>query len=211
MWDLQLYWASGTALLKNNKLHFTSRLFQFTTVGDCDRGLGAPRIRSVALNLLENIHTLGDFTEYHMATIQPRRENGGDKELATIRVGAGIGHGQKSRCGVLELKVLIGEFVSVDGNPPSAISPGKVTTLAHEIRDNTVKLAALVSHTFFACAKCSEILCCLGRGVCKQLKFDAPSLGGSNVHIEEHIGTRHSSVREREQGQGKWNGVRTLQ
>lgn len=43
-----------------------------------------------------------------------RGNNGGDEELRTVGVLAGIGHGQLALLGVLELEVLIGELVAVD-------------------------------------------------------------------------------------------------
>jgi len=36
-------------------------------------------------------------------------------KLADLRVGAGVGHGEKTRAGVLDLEVLIGELLAVDG------------------------------------------------------------------------------------------------
>ena len=38
-----------------------------------------------------------------------------DMKLADLRVGAGVGHGEKTRAGVLDLEVLIGELLAVDG------------------------------------------------------------------------------------------------
>jgi hypothetical protein len=40
---------------------------------------------------------------------------------------------------VLQLEVLIGELVSVDGLATSAVALGKVTTLDHEVLDDTVE------------------------------------------------------------------------
>ena len=42
-------------------------------------------------------------------------------KLADLRVGAGVGHGEKTRAGVLDLEVLIGELLAVDGLAASTL------------------------------------------------------------------------------------------
>ena len=39
----------------------------------------------------------------------------GDEELRAVGVGAGVGHGEEERTVVLELEVLIGELLTIDG------------------------------------------------------------------------------------------------
>lgn len=46
-------------------------------------------------------------TEDDVLAIQPRSNDGGDEKLRAVGVGAGVGHGKKTRLGVLELEVLI--------------------------------------------------------------------------------------------------------
>ena len=68
-----------------------------------------------------------------MLAIEPRGHNGGDEELGAVatrnqsgfnhpyiqmansRVGTSVGHGEDTRLGVLQLEVLIGELLTVDG------------------------------------------------------------------------------------------------
>lgn len=38
-----------------------------------------------------------------------------------VRVGAGVGHGQQTRLGVLQLEVLVGELLTIDGLATSAL------------------------------------------------------------------------------------------
>lgn len=52
-----------------------------------------------------------------------------DEELRTISVGASIGHGQDSRTSVLQGKVLICKFVTIDRFPTSSVVVCEVTTL----------------------------------------------------------------------------------
>lgn len=43
-----------------------------------------------------------------------RGNDGSDEELGAVGVGAGVGHGEKTLLGVLELEVLVLELVAVD-------------------------------------------------------------------------------------------------
>lgn len=43
-----------------------------------------------------------------------RGDDGGDEELGSVGVATGVGHGQETLLGVLELEVLIGELLAVD-------------------------------------------------------------------------------------------------
>ena len=54
--------------------------------------------------------------------IQPRGLGGAKEELASVSIGASIGHGEDSGLGVLLDEVLIGEFVSVDGFAPGSVT-----------------------------------------------------------------------------------------
>ena len=49
--------------------------------------------------------------------------------LASVGVGAGVGHGKDARAGVLQLEVLILELHSVDGLAASAVPGGEVSAL----------------------------------------------------------------------------------
>ena len=50
-----------------------------------------------------------------MTAVQPGGLLNGDEELRTVRVLAGVGHGQPSGAVMLELEVLVGEAIAVDG------------------------------------------------------------------------------------------------
>ena len=82
-----------------------------------------------------------------MLAIEPAGDNGGDEELGAVavgisfqlccrrevhvclRVGAGIGHGQKSWLGVLAGEVLISKLLAVDGLAASALYDGKLRSV----------------------------------------------------------------------------------
>ena len=93
-----------------------------------------------------------------MLVVQPCGLDGADEELASVGVGSGVGLGKNSWSGVLELEVLILEFVSVDGLSSSSVVVGEVTSLAHEIVDDTVERGSLVSESLLSCAQGSEVL-----------------------------------------------------
>jgi len=74
----------------------------------------------------------------------------GDKELRAVRVLACICHAQKTLLGVLQFEVLVCELVSIDRLSASAIALGKVSSLDHEVLDDTVEIRAFVAKTLLA-------------------------------------------------------------
>lgn len=101
-----------------------------------------------------------------------------------VRVGAGVGHGQQTRAGVLDLEVLIGELLAVDGLATSAVATGEVTTLEHELGDDTVEGRALVAEARGTGAELLEVLGGLGDDVVVEGEVNHTSLdfiGGNDV------------------------------
>ncbi|TLS29117.1 hypothetical protein PpBr36_00063 [Pyricularia pennisetigena] len=113
--------------------------------------------------------------------------------IGNLRVGASVGHGQESGPGVLDLEVLVGKLLAVDGLATSAlqqktglsidggityVATGEVTTLEHEVWDDTVEAGALVaSNVGLANAEAPEVVGSLGDYVIVQLEDDALGLG----------------------------------
>jgi hypothetical protein len=54
--------------------------------------------------------------------VQPRGVDGADEELAPVRAGAGVGHGQDALPDVRQLKVLVRELGAVNALAPGAFS-----------------------------------------------------------------------------------------
>jgi hypothetical protein len=56
-----------------------------------------------------------DFGEDDVLSVEPGGLLGGDEELRAVRVLAGVGHRQPAGAEVLQLEVLVGELLAVDG------------------------------------------------------------------------------------------------
>jgi len=109
--------------------------------------------------------------------IEPRRDDGGDEELGAVSVWASICHREQARSGVLSLEVLVCKFLAVDRLATSAITTGEVSSLQHELWDDAMELAALVSESLLASAKSTEVLSSFGDYIVVELEVDAGLLG----------------------------------
>jgi len=113
-----------------------------------------------------------DLTEDNVTTIQPASNDCGDEELRAVGVRSSVGHGQKERLVVGELEVLVGELLTVDGLATGAVAAGEVTTLKHEVGDDTVELGARVAEALLASAESAEVLDGLGDNIVEKLEVD---------------------------------------
>lgn len=59
---------------------------------------------------------------------------------------------------MLQLEVLVGKLVAVDGLAASTVTLGEVTALDHEVFDDTVESGALITKALLASSKSSEVL-----------------------------------------------------
>jgi len=145
--------------------------------------------------------------------------------LGSIGVLSGIGHAEKANLGVLELEVLIGELGAVDWElllastqlacidirtrlSTSAIALGEVSTLNHEVLDNTVEGRILVSETLLAGRQSSEVLNCLGDSPAVKTHYDAAhglvAMADIEVHLMSDLGAfcGIGSLGEEDEGEG---------
>lgn len=107
-----------------------------------------------------------------MLAIEPWAWDCCDEELGAVCVWTSVSHGKKTWSCVLGLEVLISELSAVDGFTTAAVAECEVTTLDHELWDDTVESAALVVEwlarlacALFTCAKAAEVLGCLWNNV----------------------------------------------
>jgi len=63
---------------------------------------------------------------------------------------------------VLQGEVLVLELVAIDGLATSTVSGSEVTTLAHEVGDDTVECGSLEAESLLSCAQSTEVLRGLG-------------------------------------------------
>lgn len=108
-----------------------------------------------------------------MLSIQPAGDNGGDEKLGAIGVWSSIGHGEKVWPIVLQLEVLISEFLAVDGLSTSSVVSGEVTTLKHELGNDTVEDRVGITIAFFASAEGTEVLCGPWDNIIKEVEYDS--------------------------------------
>jgi len=151
---------------------------------------GLTTLRSEGLNLLDNIHALNDLAENYVLAVQPAGLGCADKELGTVGVGASVSHGQNSWTSVCQLEVLILKFVAVDGLATGAVVGCEITTLAHEVGDDSVEGGGLEAESLLAGAQGTEILSCLRDNIGPELHDNPADRGAVSGHVKVHTG-RH--------------------
>jgi len=151
--------------------------------GNLSRGLSA--LGSIAFDLLDDIHTIDDLAKNDVLSVQPLGLGGGQEELGAVGVSSSVGHRQHSRSRVLQLEVFVSKLLSVDGLASSAVVVGEVASLAHEVGDDTVESASLVTESLFAGAKGPEVLSSLGDDVITELHGDASKRRVAGGDVEE--------------------------
>merc|ERR1719273_1049919 len=153
----------------------------------CDDDLlaGLARLGAERLHLLDHIHACADLAEHHVLPVQPLGLGGAEEELASVGVGASVGHGEDSRPGVLQGEVLVRELVAEDGLASSSVMVGEVTSLAHESRNDPVEGGSLESESLFASAQSPEVLRGVGDHVRSEIHGDPPKGGTVSSNVEK--------------------------
>lgn len=73
--------------------------------------------------------------------------------------------GDTYRSSVLQLEVFILKLASIDRLASSTITISEITTLDHELLDNTVELGSLVTITLFTSCQSSKVFSSLGNSL----------------------------------------------
>jgi len=76
------------------------------------------------------------------------------------------------------------EFLAIDGLATSAIAPGEITALKHELGNHTVEGGTLIAETVLASRKFTEVSCGVGDFVIKQLKNDLASMSAIDGDVK---------------------------
>jgi len=123
-----------------------------------------------------------------MLPIEPSSLDSAKKELGPVSVWASVGHAQDARTSMLQPKVLICKLFPVDTFSTSSIVSGEISTLAHELSNNTVEGGPLVAKTFLTCAQRSEVLSSPRDNTVFKCHLNPPKRSTVSCHIEVHNG-----------------------
>ena len=161
---------------------------------------GLPGGGSDGVQGINDFLALSDLAEDDVLVVEPRARDEGDEELRAVGVGTSVGHGEEVGDGVLSLEVLIRELSAVDGFSTSAVLGGEVTTLSHEVSDDSVEGAALVAeglahlaNTLLTGAESAEVLSSQG-SVIEELELDSAGGLTTDVDVKENSGVCHLTI-----------------
>lgn len=174
---------------------FQLLILKLTAVSDGHWLAGRTRAASHGLHLVDHFVTLGDLAEDNVLAVQPLSICGANEELRSVGIGSSVGHREAARTEVLAgttCKAFIGELHAVDRLTAGTVSCSEVATLAHELGDDTVKLAAEevewlagTTDTLLASAQGTKVLGGLGDDILEEFHFDAASRLGADADIKE--------------------------
>lgn len=97
------------------------------------------------LDLAKGEETVYDLAKDDMLAVEEIARLAGDEELASVCVGARVGHAEQARGIVFELEVFIVKLVAIDAQTSCAVGIEKVASLTHKITDDSVKDGVLVA------------------------------------------------------------------
>ena len=140
------------------------------------------------MQLFDDVLSFNNLSEDHVLSVEPGAGDEGDEELGTVGVRAGIGHGEQVGLGVLQLEVFISEFLSVDGFSSSAVLLGEVSSLGHEIVDDSVEWGSLVSESLFSSAQSLEVSGGLRDNLVEELENNLSSCVAADFDFKENFG-----------------------
>jgi len=160
---------------------------QLATGGDHDLLAAFSRVGADLLHGLDDVHAAGYGAEHDVLAVEPVSLDGAEEELGSVGVGPGVGHRQCSRPFVLELEVLVGELLAVNGLAARAVALGEVAALAHEVFDDAVEAGAREAEALLAGAQSTEVLGGLGDDVFAQGHLDAARGSSTNGHIKKNL------------------------
>ena len=136
-------------------------------------------------SLFGNIHPFNHTSEHRVLLIQPIGFGCTQENLWAIGVRIGIGHLKSSSASVFQVNVFIVELRPIHTLVTSSITPGIVSTLTHESRDDTTEDASCKAETLFTSTQSTDIVCRFGCLVCPQLSFNSTSGLSANGYVKQ--------------------------
>lgn len=158
-----------------------------TTVRDFSSLAGLSVSTSDFVEFFNNLLSFNDFTENNMLSVKPGALNECDEELRSVGVGTSVGHWEKVRLVMFEFEVFIFKLVSINGLASGTISVCEVSSLSHEISDDSMERWSLVSKSFLSGTESFEVGSSLGDNTIKQFEDDSASWGGSDFDVKENF------------------------
>ena len=79
------------------------------------------------------------------------------------------------------------EFLSIDGLAASAVTLGEITSLQHELRNDTVEAGTRIAKALLACGKLSEVVCSVGDDIIIQLEYNSTRVLAVDSDIKLHV------------------------
>ena len=172
--------------------HHSYLLLELARVHNRNLALGSPAVGSLSLDFLDKLYSFNNFPKDNMTTIKPRCLNSSNEELRSVCVGSRVGHGQVHGSFMLELEILIVKLGPVDGFSSTSIKISKITSLDHEIGNDSMEDGALemkwlsrFSDSLRTGAQGTKVLGSLGDVISKQSQNDASLLTTFNFNIEK--------------------------
>lgn len=144
------------------------------------------------MKLFNNVLSFNNSSENDVLSVEPRAGHEGDEELRSVGVLSGVGHGKEVRDGVFFLEVLVLELVAIDGLSSSAVVSGEISTLGHEVSDDTMESTSLVSESLFSSAESSEVFSSLGDDVVVEFKSNSAWGAVSDDNVKPNSCSSHS-------------------
>merc|ERR1719384_697445 len=125
--------------------------------------------------------------EHDMLAVQPGGLHHRDEELGAVGITTSVGHRQPSSSIVLYVKVLVFKFVSIDGLSASTVPSGEVSPLQHELLDNPVEAAPLVTLGLGSLGQGVEVLHGAGNLIAEQPDLDPAGGLAPDGDVEEDL------------------------
>ena len=117
-----------------------------STLGDDGSLCWCSTLCSNGFKLVNDILALKNLAEDNVVIVQPGSDFKCDEELRAIGVRTSVGHGKEVWLGEGEIEVLIVKGRPIDRLTSFAVSKCEVTSLSHEVWDDSVEFASLIPH-----------------------------------------------------------------